>query len=560
MNPAQQQIVGQYNAFLQQTSQQQQQLMEQAAGGCKQMIAQNPSDPIPLGNALGAIEQQVKDLRRKVSDAFSQFYDRVCDAGDGEPSHSHMKRALRAFERWSEEAWHRFDIGTRAEQYRSMWPLVQQAMQKPAACSRCGGPLRRTTPHKTETITCPACHAAAQVMPETVVAVYFSGMPHFFAEMGAMEKQFAHDRAIDEWENYRDAEHAADRERPDEPLESLQRRQAMQRDYWTTYAQAKAQYEGGTPADVQSLVDARMKQYDEALNRNDVWRRAHGMQAMGDIGRIPAHLQNAEDWGPLRPEQLEENYVHDCLLNWVKEDPAKYESILKQLGYRDATHRAIVHRTFERRYEQYLISAEGQALISKAGMRAMNEKMKYEVAAAGASGLLDPIEGVSLQVYAQVQAKQASMEQAAFQQLLAQHQMDQPKWERVQKGWIDKMSKDTTGAIATEYSKAFMGQGQYGAAGAAAAEAMGSGVATSAPNPAAEPVSFEKYCEISGAMAAWSKQGKDISAGLDKHFKMSAMDFSNISMYWSQKMMQDMSMFDRLSQLTAQYEQRYLSM
>jgi hypothetical protein len=162
-----------------------------------------------------------------------------------------------------------------------------------------------------------------------------------------------------------------------------------------------------------------------------------------------------------------------------------------------------------------------------------------------------------------VQAKQANMQPAAFQQLLAQHQMDQAKWERVQKGWIDKMSKDTTGAVATEYSKAFMsaGQGQYGAAGAAAADAMGAGgIGVQAPAAAAEPLSFEKYAEISGAMAAWSKQGKDISAGLDKHFKMTAQDFSNVSMYWSSKMMQDMSSFERLSQLSTKYEQQYLAM
>jgi hypothetical protein len=302
-----------------------------------------------------------------------------------------------------------------------------------------------------------------------------------------------------------------------------------------------------------------MKQYDESLNRNDVWRQAHGLPRMADVGRVPAHLQNVEDWGPLRPEQLEDDWMHDILLSWVKDDPAKYESIVKQLGYRDATHRAVVHNTFMRRYEQYMTTAEGQAVVSRAGMRAMNEKMRLEVAAAGSSGLLDPIEGVSLQVYAQVQAKQASLQPAAFQQLLAQHQMDQPKWERVQKGWIDKMSKDTTGAIATEYSKAFMGQGQYGAAGAAAAQAMGDGVNTSAPAASAEPVSFERYAEISGAMAAWSKQGKDISAGLDKHFKMSAMDFSNISMYWSQKMMTDFSLIERLSQLTAHYEAQYMA-
>ncbi len=73
-------------------------------------------------------------------------------------------------------------------------------------------------------------------------------------------------------------------------------------------------------------------------------------------------------------------------------------------------------------------------------------------------------------------------------------------------------------------------------------------------------VPFEKYCEIAGAMNAWTKQGKDISAGLHKHFQMTAMDYSNISMYWTQKMMADLSMFDRQTQLQNHYEQRYLQM
>ena len=193
-------------------------------------------------------------------------------------------------------------------------------------------------------------------------------------------------------------------------------------------------------------------------------------------------------------------------------------------------------------------------------MRAMNERGRLAVQAGAASGLLDPIEGVALAVYANVQAKQASLPVDQFQQLLAQHQMDQAKWERVQKGWIDRMSKDTTGAIATEYSKAFMnaGQGQYGGAGQAAAEAMGQGGMAMQGAAGAEPVSLEKYAEISGAMAAWSKQGKDISAGLHNSFQMTAQDFSNIGMFWSTKMMQDYTLMERLSQLTAHYEQQYM--
>ena len=73
-------------------------------------------------------------------------------------------------------------------------------------------------------------------------------------------------------------------------------------------------------------------------------------------------------------------------------------------------------------------------------------------------------------------------------------------------------------------------------------------------------MSFEKFCEIGGAMAAWSKTGKDVNAMLTKHFGMSAMDYSNVSMYFMQKMMADVSLLEKQAQLAAQYEQKYLGM
>lgn len=566
MNPAQQQLVAQWNQELHQAGGQLSQLLQQAGAGCQQMIAQNPTDPLPLNNAIGAIEHQVKDIRSKADDTFSAYYDRVSDAGPSEPSYSTMKRTLRAFERWAEETWARFDAHWHVEQYRAMWPYAQQAMQKPVACSGCGGPLARTTPHRSESLTCGACRTVNQVLPDAVVAGYYGGMPHYYAEFGLIEKRSALQKFRDDWEDYRDAEHAADRDRPEEPLERLEQREQMEREYWTAYAEARVRNEGGTADDVRTLVEARMKQafYDE-MNLNDVWRAAHGMQSVSAQVSVPEHLKNVDEWGPLNPHQnpnaLEDDFVHDALLSEAMTEPARYESLLKQLGYRDAMQRAMTHNTFLRYYSDYLGSEDGQALVNRAVMRSMNERMKYAVAGAAASGIMDPVEGVSLQIYASLQAKQATAKPEEFQQLLAQHQMDQAKWERVAKGWLDRMTRDTTGAIATEYSKAFMGQGQYGAAGAASADVMAQGqMGLSGPSDSAEPMSFEKYCEISGAMSAWSKQGKDISAGLDKHFQMTAMDFSNVSMYWSQKMMADLSIIDRQSALIAEYEQKYLTM
>lgn len=568
MNPAQQQIVAQWNQVLQQGGGQLQGLLQQAGGGCEGLIAQNAIDPIPLNNALGAIEHQVKDLRGKLNDAFSEYYDKVCEQGEGEPAYTHMKRALRGFERWADETWARFDAHVHTQQYRAMWPHVQQAMQKPTACNRCGGPLQRATPHKSESIHCPGCRTVNQVLPEGVVAMYFSGMPHYYAQGALIDKQTALQKFKDDWEDYRDSENAADRERPDEPIERLKQREQMEKDYWTTYAEARVKNEGGTPDDVRTLVEARMKQafYDE-MNMNDVWRNAHGMQGVGDQARVPDHLQNVDEWGPLNPHQnpiaLEDNWVHEQLLSEAIREPDRHVSLLQALGYRDAMQRAMVHGTFNRHYGDFMTSAQGQALITKAAMRAMNERMKYATAAGAASGLLDPVEGVSIAVYGNLQVKQGTASVDEFNAMLAQHQMDRPKWDRVAKGWLDRMTRDTTGVVATEYSKAFAtgSSGQYGGMAVAAADNMSAGqMGLQGPQASAEPMSFEKYCEVGGAMQAWSKQGKDISAGLHKYFQMSAMDVSNVSMYWSQKMMADLSMFERQTQLQTHYEAQYAQM
>ena len=46
---------------------------------------------------------------------------------------------------------------------------------------------------------------------------------------------------------------------------------------------------------------------------------------------------------------------------------------------------------------------------------------------------------------------------------------------------------------------------------------------------------LERYAEIMGAQSAWAQQGRDVNAMLKKQFNMSALDFSNISQYWSAK-------------------------
>jgi hypothetical protein len=170
--------------------------------------------------------------------------------------------------------------------------------------------------------------------------------------------------------------------------------------------------------------------------------------------------------------------------------------------------------------------------------------------------IMAPIEGVTMEQYAELNAKAATgMQQQQFLGLLAQAGMDYPKWERVSAGWLGRMSQDTTGTLATIYGKAFSGAGagKYGTAGAAAAQVGYGGGAAAGP----EPIPFEKLCEIQGAMSAWGKNGQDVNAGLQQSFQMSALDWSNVSTWWMTKMIADTSLLARYNDLSKQYEARY---
>ncbi len=270
----------------------------------------------------------------------------------------------------------------------------------------------------------------------------------------------------------------------------------------------------------------------------------------------PPPPEPQRDFGPLRPDQLEEFSYQRFELEGAYNDPPKKAQLLQKFGYRDEAH-------FKRIEETFMSSADGQTLtqaMMAARMRQQQEKQQAQLAAN--PEMMAPIEGVTLETYASMAAQQArGLNQQQFVALLGQNGMDQAKYDRVSKGWMDRMSKDTTATIATVYGKAFSGagQGQFGAAGAAGGQALGSFNAQGAlQGPGgAEPCTFEKYCEIMGAQSAWAKAGMDVNAMLKQKFNMSALDWSNLGSYWSTKMISDISYAQRMGDMTQHYEKQY---
>ncbi len=277
-----------------------------------------------------------------------------------------------------------------------------------------------------------------------------------------------------------------------------------------------------------------------------------------------------DEWGPLNKDRLDEFLFHMFEIEDNQPDPAKQKANLQKFGYQSREQYEWVKLTFAKHYGTdsgsgtvdgfMLQSNQVQSMMMAARMKQTQAKQDAHIAEN--QHLLVPVEGVTLEQYGAISAQQArGLSMPEFQALLAQNGMDQAKFDRVSGEWMKRMSMDTTATIATIYGKAFSGAGagQYGAAAAAGAAAMGATGASGQMHVAggAEPCTFDKYCEIGGAQQAWSASGKDVNAMLKQVFNLSALDWSNLSSYWMTKMMADISMMTRMTEIQQHYAQKY---
>ena len=72
--------------------------------------------------------------------------------------------------------------------------------------------------------------------------------------------------------------------------------------------------------------------------------------------------------------------------------------------------------------------------------------------------------------------------------------------------------------------------------------------------------SFDRFVEIMTAQSCWAQQGKDANVMLKKVFNMTAVDWSNASAYWSQKMSTDIKlMTEQFPVLQDKYTKKYMA-
>lgn len=186
----------------------------------------------------------------------------------------------------------------------------------------------------------------------------------------------------------------------------------------------------------------------------------------------------------------------------------------------------------------------------QAGLDAANEMMKQEmdghIAAAKSGGLLDPIQGVSMEDWAAANAKISQGMPLA--QVLKVLGIEKPAWDAVSAEWMERMSRDTTFAISTVYGGAFTNPniGKFAAKGAGGAAAPSNDAAAKVKND------FELYVKIMTHQNVGASQGLD-AAGILKKYGLTINDWSNIGAHWSSKLMSDFTLATRMGELMNKY-------
>lgn len=291
---------------------------------------------------------------------------------------------------------------------------------------------------------------------------------------------------------------------------------------------------------------------------NLAWHDRHLYQVLPSLWR--------DDWGPLRNPAtiLEEFMMHEMAFNQTAQgDPLAAEQRLLGFGYVSVGQFMRVRNTIIKYFaapnigwlldQRVLEGDRVNAAILKASRNLQTAQHAQTLSAS--PGLLEPVNGVSLELYAEMSAKAASISEAEFVTALANHRVDMATWLAASRTWAERMQNDKTGAVASRFTDVYMklGTGQYGAAAQAAAATGFDGTAAAG----AEPVPFERFCEMAGAIAGWSDAGLDSNEMLTKKFGVSMMDYCNISSWWFSQMTADMNLMNQYTAKVEHYQKAY---
>jgi len=282
LSTSQKALLNRWDTFLGRLEQRSEELRTEAGTGMQSLIddilAADPIETRAVHNAISGIEGRLKNLPNKVDKAWedeaeslfedeNEDYDSKPDIHD--MGHDRKDDCMARLE----SALERFKLRWGTHLYRQMWPAVEAGLKEVAECTQCGNALAGIDRRFPARVPCPSCGAVNQVLPPQAVATYRAEAPTQFA----LEAARAQREAIEEYRVKVDRQSRANDWAP-EPIESMDHRESMEREYWTKYATVYTQtgWEQASKAD--ELVKSRMEMFRrQALMTDQRWRRAKGL-------------------------------------------------------------------------------------------------------------------------------------------------------------------------------------------------------------------------------------------------------------------------------------------
>lgn len=311
---------------------------------------------------------------------------------------------------------------------------------------------------------------------------------------------------------------------------------------------------GGAASQVQQQVD-------NATQGSHAQQHAHAHAHVEEDQEEEAEAAEAFDTARFDPE--DEDGFFNAVLHMESEGEgggtdASRAEIMAKYGIRDRSHwqtvKESVYTVLARKHGSMDAVMQQETNFR---MGQMQRRMQGATAAKAASGELNPVEGVTLEAWAAINA--AIVQGANLEDLLKGGGIDQARWDRAKGEWEARMARDTTFAIAQIYGNAFQNasKGKY----AEYAREANAARAANRELSMQPPLSLEQYYDIMFEQAYASKQGKDAAQAL-KDMGLSVVDWCDLSSFMGYHFyrtagLKNREYSDLLAKTQAKFEAKY---
>jgi hypothetical protein len=258
-------LVQRWDGFLKNIKERFDQIMQESRDGCAQLLADSNYDPIPMGNAWGAMERRAKDLGTKVDETWRQQVEaKFEEAGAPRALVDAQDKKGEQLRDWMELEIERTRIAIYCKCARDVAEMDARERQGGYPCRQCGAPL--TVPHtfRVVNITCAHCRTVNEYEPGTRTRYVEASCLHPLCQEAAWNEYVA----------MQAAERAYRRARP-HTLQHIQTWEAAQIAYHRKYLTARLGYLPDQAAAFDKDLKGRMEHFYVYGVQNDaVWIQA----------------------------------------------------------------------------------------------------------------------------------------------------------------------------------------------------------------------------------------------------------------------------------------------